>query len=511
MTRYLLGIDVGTTNVKAAIYTTEFLKEAEAFSEYPTYFPHTGWAEQNAEHWWAAAVDALKKSVAASSINLKNIQGICVSSQAPAVLPVDCDGLPLRNALIWMDRRSEAQCGYLRKHVTQEKIASITGNRVDPYFALSKLLWFKEKEPGAYGKAYKILQVNGYINFRLTGRFTCDKVHASLMGLYDVNRLSWSEELCTLLDLKPELLPQVFEATDIIGTVSREASLAMGLPEGIPVVAGNVDASSSALEAGVAGTGEAVEMTGTSTVLMLGCDQWHSSINLVSMFHPIKGHSLLIGPISSTGASLKWYRDQLGSDEKRRAAELNMDPYKYMDLQAAGAAPGSGGLVFLPYMAGERAPIWDSRARGVFFGLTHSTTRSQMIRAILEGSSFALYHNMEEAEKSGLAVEKLRAVGGGSESRLWLQIKASVINKPVVTLANSSNGTFGNILLAGCGTNIYGDVREVLEKNVKFKEVFQPDLTLHKHYQKLYRVYRSLYDHIKDDFRQLEEITPGGE
>lgn len=506
MSKYLLGIDIGTTNVKAAIYNTEFVKKAEGSSEYSTYFPNTGWAEQSAEHWWNATVDALKQITATSIINPKDIQGICVSSQAPAVLPVDFDGHPLRNALIWMDRRSEKQCDYLREYITQEKVASITGNRIDPYFALAKILWYKENEPELYNRTYKILQVNGYVNFRLTGSFTCDKVHASLMGLFDVNKLTWSNELCMKLNIKQALLPKVFESTEIIGTVNKGAALATGLSEGIPVIAGNVDASSSALESGIIGSGEAVEMTGTSTVLMLGCDQWHNSINLVSMFHAIKDHSLLIGPISSTGASLKWYRDQIGFLEKDKAAELKIDPYKYMDLQAANAAPGSNNLIFLPYMAGERAPIWDTYARGAFFGLTHSTTRSQMIRAILEGSAFALYHNIEEAENSGLKIEKLRAVGGGSESRLWLQIKASVINKPIVTLTNSSSGTFGNTLLAGYGVGIYSDIREILERNIKFKETFEPDPVLHNYYQKLYKVYRSLYDHIKCDFQQLAKI-----
>lgn len=507
MPKYLLGIDIGTTNVKAAIYNTDFTLELEGSAEYPTYFPKSGWAEQNAEHWWNATVDSLRQITSSASINPKDIEGICVSSQAPAVLPLDSEGRALRNALIWMDRRTERQCDYLREYITQDKVVDITGNRIDPYFALSKILWYKDNEPELYDKTHKILQVNGYVNFRLTGSYTCDKVHASLMGLFDIKKEEWSEELCDKLNIRKDILPAAYDSTDIIGRVSKAAALETGLAEGIPVIAGNVDASSSAIEAGVIGKGEAVEMTGTSTVVMFGCDQYPKSFSLVSMFHPVKGHSLLIGPISSTGASLKWYRDQIGFSETEKDAKI--DPYKYMDSLAENTATGFNKLLFLPYMAGERAPIWDTYARGVFFGLNHSTTKGQMIRAMMEGAAFSLYHNIKEAEDSGIEIDTLRAVGGGSKSPIWLKIKASVINKPITTLANSSNGTFGNIILAGLGVNIYSDIRDVLAQNLKLKQTFNPDPQLHSYYEKLYRVYRNVYEHVKDDFKQLAEIEFG--
>lgn len=506
MQKYLLGIDIGTTNVKATLYNTEFERKLEGSSEYQTYFPNSGWAEQNAEHWWKAVVESLKKITSSSNINSSDIQGICVSSQAPAVVPLDCDGRPLRNALIWMDRRSEKQCDYLKKHITQEKVLSITGNRIDPYFALAKLLWYKENESELYNRTYKILQVNGYVNYRFTGSFSCDKVHASLTGLYDIKALAWSAELCEKLGLRQDMLPRVFESTDIIGYVNKAAAIETGLCEGIPVMAGTVDASSSAIEAGVIGKGEAVEMTGTSTVFIIGCDEWHYNANLVSMLHSVKGHSLFMGPISSTGASLKWYRDQIGFAAEEKDAKT--DPYKYMDLLAAKASPGANNLLFLPYMAGERAPIWDTYARGVFFGLTHSTTRSQMIRAILEGSAFALYHNIREAENAGMEITTLRAMGGGSRSPIWLQIKASIINKPIVTLKNSSDGTFGNALLAGYGVSIYSDIREVLDRKLVLKDTYLPRPDEHRHYEKLYKVYRNIYEHTKLDFEQLSKIKP---
>lgn len=394
----LLGIDIGTTNVKATLYDMRFNQVAESSVEYPTHFPMAGWAEQDSDDWWRATVSTIRNIARHAASAVGQIKGICVSSQAPAVLPVDSDGRPLRKALIWMDRRSEPQCSRLRQTMGQTMLSQITGNRIDPYFALPKILWFKQEEPDLYAKTWKFLQVNGYVNYRLVGKATCDRVHASLTGLYDISACDWSAEITSRLALDVKYMPDIFDTTDIVGYVHADAAKETGLPLGVPVIAGNVDASSAALEAGVIGQGEAAEMTGTSSCFMLGCDQWPNSINLVSIHHAVKDHDLLIGPISSTGACLKWYRDQFGACSNDDRAAFEREPYAYMDTLAAQCA-NSNKLIFLPYMAGERAPLWDIHARGVFFGLTHSTSRGQIIRSMLEGSSFALKHTVLEAEK----------------------------------------------------------------------------------------------------------------
>jgi xylulokinase len=503
--KYLLGIDIGTTNVKATLYDANFNQVAVAGEEYPTQFPQRGWAEQDSEHWWAATVAALRKITGEIGTDTKNIKGICVSSQAPAVLPLDGDGHPLRPALIWMDRRSEPQCDILRRKIGQTKINAITGNRIDPYFALPKILWLKDNEPDAYARTWKYLQVNGFINYRLIGEVSCDRVHASLTGLYDIHAKTWSTEICNTLGLNVDLLPPIFDSTDIIGVVNSAAASLTGLAEGIPVVAGNVDASSAALESGVIGRGEAAEMTGTSTCFMLGCNAWPDSINLVSIHHAVPGHDLLIAPISSTGASLKWYRDQIGCCSGDDKAQYDRDPYRYMDQMAENSNSRSK-LIFLPYMAGERAPLWDSDARGMFFGLTHSTSRGQMIRSILEGSVFALKHNILEAEKSGQAVQALSSVGGGSNSRVWLQIKSTILDMPVRTLKHASSGAFGNALLAGYAVGIVQDIREFVSDNIKVNEVFYPEKELVPQYQKMFEIYRNIYEHTKTDFHDLTSI-----
>ena len=482
-----------------------FQQIAESSEEYPTHFPKSGWAEQDSDDWWRATVSTIRNIAKHAGPDVRQIQGICVSSQAPAVLPIDADGRPLRRAMIWMDRRSEPQCNLLRQTLGQPLVSQITGNRIDPYFALPKILWYKQEEPDLYARTWKFLQVYGYVNYRLTGQASCDRVHASLTGLYDISELDWSSEIGSRLKIDLQRMPEIFNSTDIIGYVHANTARETGLAQGIPVIAGNVDASSAALEAGVIGRGEAAEMTGTSSCFMLGCDQWPSSINLVSIHHAIKGHDLLIGPISSTGACLKWYRDQLGACTEDEKAIFERQPYIYMDELAAACAP-TGKLVFLPYMAGERTPLWNIHARGVLFGLTHSTTRGQIIRSILEGSSFALKHTLVEAEKSGQSIKSISSVGGGSKSRIWLQIKADVLNRPISTLKHSSSGAFGNALLAGYGVGLITNIRDIVQQKIHIRETFYPQADAVRRYSRLYDIFRNIYEHTRDDFADLAAV-----
>ncbi|NCA99440.1 MAG: hypothetical protein EOM70_08705 [Clostridia bacterium] len=502
--RYLIGIDIGTTNAKATLFDQHFRAVASAGQEYPTHFPQSGWAEQDPLDWWNATAAALRDIMADHSLTSRQILGICVSSQAPAVLPIAEDGQPLRRALIWMDRRSGPQCAQLHEKLGQERIHAITGNRIDPYFMLPKLMWVMQNEPEIHVNAWKYLQVNGYINYRLTGQVACDHVHASLTGLYDVAERDWSEELAKTLQIDLAKMPEICQSTDYIGTVSRSASLATGIPEGVPVLAGTVDAAASALECGVVKKGEAAEMTGTSSCFMLGCDTWPDSLNLVSIHHAVPGQDLLIGPISSTGACLKWYRDQIGCSEYDDLDAYRKNPYRYLDELAQSARDSK--LLFLPYMAGERAPLWDSDVRGAFIGLTHSTSRGQMVRAILEGSAFALKHVVDEAEKSGQQVRSLYAVGGGSSSPVWLQMKASILGRPVQTVQHTSSGAFGNALLVAYASGLIDDLSTAVHENVQIATTYEPDPAQARSFAALYKVFRNFYEHLKDDFAQWANL-----
>ncbi|NCC77701.1 MAG: hypothetical protein EOM08_14860, partial [Clostridia bacterium] len=319
-------------------------------------------------------------------------------------------------------------------------------------------------------------------------------------GLYDIAERSWSVDLAKELQLDLAQLPDIHPSTDYIGVVSPAAALATGLPEGVPVLAGTVDAAASALECGVVKKGEAAEMTGTSSCFMLGCDTWPDSLNLVSIHHAVPGQDLLIGPISSTGACLKWYRDQIGCSEFDDLAAYRKNPYRYLDDLAQSA--GDSKVLFLPYMAGERAPLWDSYVRGAFIGLSHSTSRGQMVRAILEGSAFALKHVVDEAEKSGQQVQSLYAVGGGSSSPVWLQMKASILGRPVQTVQHNSSGAFGNALLVAHASGLIDDLASAVAESIQVAKTYEPDPEQARSYAARYEVFRNFYEHMKDDFAQ---------
>lgn len=505
MMNYLIGIDIGTTNVKSVLFAEDGTKIAECGKEYPLYLVKAGWAEQNPEDWWQAAVETISCVVRDSGVEKRRIAGIGVSSQAPTLIPIDKQGNVLRNGLIWMDRRSQPETDFLEREIGSVKVKSITGNRIDPYYLSSKILWFKRNEPELYKKTYKILQINGYINYKLTGAVTTDIAHASLMGVYDVRRNQWSEELAELIGYDTELFPQVYQNDHIIGTVCESAAKQTGLSTSTAVICGTVDGSAATLEAGAVDIGDAVEMTGTSTVLNICTDEWRDPGLLFEMYHGLKDILMLCGANSTTGACLKWYRDNLyhkeGCEEKE--GESSFDA---MNRLASKAKPGSNKLIFLPYMAGERSPIWDSYARGAFFGLSLNTGKADMIRAILEGSAFGLRHNIDEAKKIGAPIKELRSVGGGSKSDIWLKIKASVLNMPIVVPDISTGAPFGDAIICGTGLGLYEDPGKFAKEAAKIKKIIEPDSNWSERYNELYEIYLNLYQNTKRDFCQLAEI-----
>ncbi len=506
MSRYLIGIDIGTTNVKSVLFHEDGTKISEHSMEYPISLVRSGWAEQNPDDWWRAAADTISGVVRDSGVNKKAIAGIGVSSQAPTLIPIDKSGKVLRNGLIWMDRRSQPETDFLEHVIGSRKVKSITGNRIDPYYLSSKLLWYKNHEPELYKKTYKILQINGYINYMLTGEISTDISHASLMGVYDVSQNKWSEELAELVGYDTELFPDVYDNAYVIGTVSEEAARQTGLSTSTAVVCGTVDGAAATLEAGAVDVGDAVEMTGTSTVLNICTNQWRDPGLLFEMYHGLKDVLMICGALSATGACLKWYRDTLFRKEDQELFGTS-GSFECMNQIAERAKAGSNKLIFLPYMAGERSPIWDSYARGVFFGLHLGTGKEEMIRAIMEGSAYGLKHNIDEAKKIGVSIKELRSVGGGSKSDIWLKIKASVLNMPIIVPDISTGAPFGGAIICGTGLGIYKNPGQFAKEAARIKMVIEPDIEWNKIYSEIYQVFLSLYKNTKQDFYQLANLS----
>ncbi|MBD3307689.1 hypothetical protein GF339_14735 [candidate division KSB3 bacterium] len=506
MEQLLLGVDVGTTGVKAVIFDLEGHLQASGQAEHPIAHPHPGWAEQHPEDWWEATCQAIQQALAAVPEGAQCVAGVAVSSQAPTMLPLDREGRPVRPALIWMDRRAEAEAEALRTQLGAEVIEQVTGNRADPFYVAAKVLWFKTHEPDKFAQTHRFVQVNGYINYRLTGEYALDPVHAALLQLRDWQTGEWVPSLCEICGVQPQQFPPVKPGHHVLGEVTTEAADATGLAAGTPVMVGTVDGSAAALEAGAVESGSAAEMTGTSTVLLMPNETRAVKPVFIAMPHCIPDVSLLLGAMATSGASLRWYRDQLGLSEKQASDHLGIAPYDLFTLQASKVPPGSHGTLFLPYMMGERSPLWHTNARGVFFGLSLSTPREALIRAILEGVAFALRHNVEVARQAGVQIHEIRSVGGGTQSALWNQIKADVLGLPILIPETSVGAPFADAFLVGMGLGIYTDVKATLHQMIRIKARYEPNQDNHALYNELYGIFRSIYENLRTDFDRLAKI-----
>lgn len=503
---FLLGIDLGTTAVKSALFSDEGALVGQASSEYETYYPYENAAEQMPDDWWRATVLTIQDVLQTTRINGGEIASIAVSSQAPTMLPLDKNGRPLYPALIWMDQRADEECTLLREILSEETIFQMTGNTINSYYVLPELLWYKRNKPELYAQTFKILQANGYINVKLTGKYSIDRSHAGLTLLYDIRERQWVENFFEVLELPLELFPPIFECHEIIGEVTKEAAKETGLTPGIKVVAGVVDGTAAALEAGTVSDGHVCEMTGTSTVILAASTNIITDPRLTYLPHAVKDTSLLIGTMSSTGASLKWFRNQLGFGEQTTASILGMDPYDVMNLEAGKIPNRPSGVIFLPYLAGERSPIWDNTARGVLFGLSANTTRAQLIKALMEGAALGLNHNLEVLKEGGVTVTEIRTVGGGAKSDVWNQIKADITNTPILIPETAIGAPFGDVVLAGHGVGIFTDVKDTINQLVKIRKVYEPRARNVSLYQEMFEIYKDLYIHLKPDFKKLHKL-----
>jgi xylulokinase len=504
----LLGIDVGTSSVKAALVDPRGTVHAVGHAEYPLHHIRPAWVEQDPEDWWRGTCQAVREALAKVPQGADRVLGLAVSCQAPTLLALDRAGRPLRPAMIWMDRRAEAEIVRLAEQMGADQIYRVTGNRPDAFYVAARLLWLREHEPEILKQTWQFAQVNGYINYRLTGRLTLDPAHAVLLQMRDYHKEEWSAALCDACGVKPSQFPEVVPAHCPQGEVTAQAAEVTGLRAGTPVMAGTVDSASAALEVGVVEPGIAAEMTGTSTVVIIPNDRGLTEPALIAMPHALPGIHLLLGAMVASGGCLRWFRDQFGQPEVQAAAASKTDAFDLLTREAAKIEPGSGGLIFLPYMMGERSPIWHTNARGVFFGLTLATPKAALVRAILEGTAFALRHNMEVAMRVGAEIREVRSVGGCSRSDLWNQIKADVLGRPLLLPQVSVGSPFGCAVLAGMGVGVYPDVRKSLLEMVQLTRRFEPNPANQERYTRSYQVYRDIYEHLKVDFDHLASITP---
>ena len=502
-----MGIDVGTTNAKCMVFNDKGEVVASATREYPTYFPKPGWVEQDPEDWWRAVVEAVRECV--NKFKGGKIGGIGVSSQREGVVLLDKSGKPLGRVMIWMDRRSLPQAERIKQEYDIREIYRRTGVIVDPTFTATKLLWLKENEPELLRKAGVLLQAKDYIIYKLTGAKVTDYSIASRTMLLDVIKREWAYDLFEEWDLPQDKFPELKYSDEIVGEVSEEASAETGLAKGIPVVAGGGDRSCETLGAGILDSSIVEESTGTGSTTATTLDKplFDPKMRVIITCHVIKGKWGLEVGISTAGAILRWFRDNLGLPEKLASAIMRRRAYELMDMEAEYVPPGSHGLLLVPFFMGARAPRWKPEARGVLFGLTLYHSRAHIARAIMEGVAYELRKVMEVLKELGIEVKELRALGGGGKTPLWAKIKADVIKVKVSIPKVLDAACLGGAILASLGTGYFKDVRDAVNNMVSIERNFETNPENSKIYDKLYNIYNKLIDSVSPLFKELSEFA----
>lgn len=502
MGQLLLGIDIGTSACKIAVFEKNGTVIAAGSGDYPVYYPQPGWAEQNPDEWWTAVCETIKTLLEKNHIDAREIAGVGIDGQSWSAIPIDQEGNVLANTPIWMDTRAQDICDRINREIGEENIFALTGNSLQPSYTTAKILWYKENLPQMYEKIDKILQSNAFIAYRLTGTLSHDMSQGYGVHCFDMKNGCWNDEMCEKMGIPRSFLPELVPCHQVVGTVTAKAAEKTGLAEGTPVVAGGLDAACGTLGAGVIHVGETQEQGGQAGGMSICIEEYAADPRLILGAHVVPGQWLLQGGTVGGGGVMRWFEKEFAGYEREIADRVGKSSLDQLNEIAQETPPGSDGVVFLPYMAGERSPIWDPNAKGVYYGLDFNKTKGHMVRAAMEGVAFSLKHNLDIAEDTGAKVEELRAMGGSANSLLWTQIKSDITGKPIVVPSSDTATTLGAVILAGVGVGVYKDFEEAVHRTVKLTRRHEPDMEKHRLYQKNYETYLELYKSLKSLMRK---------
>lgn len=505
---YLLGIDIGTSGTKTVLFDKNGATVASSTYEYPLYQPNIGWAEQDPEDWWKATCETIRAVLSKSGVNPGDIKGVGLSGQMHGIVLLDGEGNILRRSIIWCDQRTELECGQITELIGRERLIQITANPALTGFSASKIMWVKNNEPDVFNKISKILLPKDFIRFRLTGEYATEVSDASGMQLMDIPKRAWSSEVLDKLGIERSRLGELYESQEITGRVNPAGAGQTGLREGTPVVGGAGDQAAGAVGNGIVRTGVVSSTIGTSGVVFAYSDKISiDPAGRVHTFcHAVPNTWHIMGVTQAAGLSLKWFRDNFCMEEKRVAELMGVDPYMLMDKEAEKVAPGCNGLIYLPYLMGERSPHLDAAAKGVFFGLSAMHEKRDMLRAVMEGVVYGLRDCLQIIRGMGVEINEVRASGGGGKSPFWRQMQADVFDAGVTTTNSSEGSALGVALLAGVGTGMYKSVAEACDTAIQVRSRQEPDREKHKEYMKYYGIYCRLYNSLKQDYRELAGI-----
>ncbi|KJR49299.1 Xylulose kinase [Desulfosporosinus sp. I2] len=506
--RYLLGVDLGTSGTKTVLFDLVGNVICSKTIEYPLYQPANGWAEQDPSDWWNATCDGIKYVITTSGIEASEISGVGLSGQMHGLVMLDKNGMVLRNSIIWCDQRTAKECQQMNSIMGEKRLLEITANPALTGFTASKILWIQNNEPEVYEKCAHILLPKDYIRYMLTGEFATDVSDASGMQLMDIPNRCWSDEILSKFNIDKSMLGKIYESPEVTGKIHSRAAEVTGLCVGTIVVGGAADNSAAAIGTGVVRTGNAFTTIGTSGVVYAISDD--VSIDLKGRVHTlcsaVPGKWTLMSCTLGAGLSLKWLRDTCCSEEMIEAERLGVDPYVVMDRLAEKVMPGAGGLVYLPYLMGERSPHPDPDCRGVFFGLSASHNRANMIRAVMEGVAFSQLECVDVFKEMQVNVEDMIACGGGGRSTVWRQMLSDMYGCSVSTIKADEGPAFGVAILAGVGAGVYDSVEAACDNLVSKNIILKPNPSTRKVYEEYYELYKKLYADLQGSFKLLSKL-----
>lgn len=499
MSTVLMGIDLGTTGVKVTLLDEAGNVLVTAYREYAIGVPHPGYAEQNPEDWWAGLVACTQELKTVAGPHFAAVAGIGICGQMHTHVYLDRHDAVLRPAITWMDQRSR---GIVERMSADESAASLifseTANSIAGTYTAPNCLWVQENQPDIWSKTTSVMVAKDYIKYRLTGQKVTDYSDASGTMLFDIPRRRWSEEMLKLFGVDRKLIPDAAPSAVVMGKINTAATSQTGLAEGIPVANGSSDNSASALGAGMVSSGQVTLIIGTAGVVTVCTDRPlpDPRHRVVCWNYCLEDRWVNLGVTQTAGESLNWFKRCFDSGSENRSSG---DIFEEYNREVAEIPDGSGGLVFLPYLNGERTPYWDADARGVFFGADLGTRKGHFIKAVMEGVSFALRNNIETVESLGLQVHEVNAVGGGLKSPVWLSSLARILKRPVRTVPMPDTGNWGNALICGKALGIFSSIEDVKIR----KQGIVLDEGPVELYEKQYRLFLRLYDDLKDTFKLL--------
>ena len=502
----LLGIDIGTSSSKGVLVALDGCVIAEQTVPHSFDIPRPGWAEQDADAiWWQDFCDISRGLIKSAAIDPARIAGVACSAIAPAMLPLDANYRPLRPAILYgIDTRAGQEIADLNAELGEDEIFERCGHSLSAQSVGPKVLWYRRNQPDLFQRTRKIVTAASYLVFRLTGRFVVDNYVAPYFTpFFDVQEMAWHKEwverVCPL-----DWLPETLWSTEQAGVVSAHAAQETGIPPGTPIAVGTADALAEALAAGAIDKGDMMVMYGTTLFLIQTTRKYRPHRNLWASVHLRPGQAILAAGMSTSGALLSWFRDELAHEERQIEAQSGVNAFEQLSSSAAPIEPGSEGLITLPYFSGERTPINDVNAKGLIFGLSLSHSRAHLYRSCLEGIGFGLRHNIEAMADVDALPQRLVAIGGGVQDALWLQICSDITGLPQDVPRQAIGAAYGDAYLAGMAAGIFSDWRHLREQWVKIERRVQPNNEAKRVYDQLYPIYLDLY---RDTRRHMGKLA----